>query len=418
MLPELAQTLQKQLGLDDFSVAAQALQALTALSKGEGQLLFAEGKNFVTVIASKIGNWEERLIGRLVPMTDEPFALRALKRKKVCFAPKGLLRGSEPVAHCAAFLSSFRLVMTLDIPLAENIRLSPLQFLLFPKSLLRKIAFSAWCKQVPACLLPWSLLGQAGVFVWDEKMSLRWGIGEPPKIEGFQKGSTLKDEIAVLKTDVGTVARLIESRPQILRGYALIRSEVHHRVKNDLQSIVSWLMLQARNSSEEARKVLLDAAERIRVFATVHDLLARSKGDFVELRELAQRLANWAVERAKSEGKDVRFVVVGPEVNLTPKQGSTIAAIINELVWNACKHAFDSETGVITVRWERSGNELSLEVSDNGKGFEFEKLNNSTLGLTIVRNLVEQDLNGKVEIRSSIGEGTRVSLKFAINQSV
>ncbi|MCS7191580.1 MAG: sensor histidine kinase [Armatimonadetes bacterium] len=416
MLPELALTLRQQLHLEDFTVAAQALQALTALGKGEGQLLFAEGKNFATIIAAKNGEWDERLIGRLVPMTDEPFALKAFHRKKLCFAPKGLLRGSEPLAHCAAFLNRCRLTIILDIPLTDIVKLSPLQFLLFPRNLLRKIAFAAWGNEIPTSLLPWTLLGQTGIFIWDERMQLRWGWGEPPEIKNFPHGLTVKDDFVILRTDAGIVARLIEIRQKILSGYTLIRSEIHHRVKNDLQSIVSWLRLQARNSNEEAKRVLLDAAERIRVFATVHDLLARSKGDSVELRELVQQLANWSIERAKGEGKNVRFTVVGPEVNLTPKQAGTLAAIINELVWNACKHAFDLNTGIVTVRWEKSGNELKLEVSDNGKGFDPERLNSSTLGLTIVRNLVEQDLNGSMEIHSHLGEGTKVSLKFPIQQ--
>ncbi len=417
MLPEATQTLQQQLNLKDLSVAAQALQTLTALGKGEGQLLFADGKNFVTVLAAKNGNWEERLIGRLVPMTDEPFAFKAWRRGKTCFAPKGLLRGFEPVAHCAAFLSSFQLILTLDIPLIETTRLSPLQFLLFPKRLLQKIALAAWGKEVSPSLLPWALLGQSDVFVWDGSGKLIWRMGEPPQIDRFTFGLTVQSDIAFLRTKLGSVARYMGSQAKILRGYALIRSELHHRVKNDLQSIVSWLRLQARNSPEEAKRILLDASERVCVFATVHDLLARSKGDFVELRELTQQLANWAVEWARSEGKDTRCVIVGPEVNLMPKQGSTVASILNELIWNSFKHAFDINTGVVTVRWEKSGSELTLEVSDNGKGFDTKALDGSTLGLTIVRNLVEQDLGGSIEIRSSPGEGTRVTLKFRLQSS-
>ncbi len=413
MLPEATQTLQKQLQLGDITVAAHALQALTALGKGEGQLLFADGKNFLIVLAAKNGEWEKRLVGRLIPMTEEPFALKAMKRRKIYFA-QGLLRGSEPLAHCSVFLRNCQIVLTLDIPLTETVRLSPFQFLLFPKRLLSSISIAVWGEEIPPSLLPWSLQGQNGVFVWDRKGRLRWGTSEPPNIGIFPTGLTVKGDIAVLKTDVGAVARLIGMRARTLRGYALIRSELHHRVKNDLQSIVSWLKIQARNSPEEARRVLLDAAERIRVFATVHDLLARSKGYSVELRELAQQLANWAIDRAKREGKEIRCLVVGPEVSLNPKQASTVAAVINELLWNACKHAFDRNDGIVAIRWERTGNELSVEISDDGKGFDPDRLNGSTLGLTIVRNLVEQDLNGTVEIRSALGEGTKVLLKFAI----
>lgn len=417
-LPEVTQTLCHQWQLGDLTIVAQALQALTALSKGEGQLLFWRDKAFVALLAAKNGEWEERFIGRLIAPNDEPFAFKAWRRRRNVFAPRGLLRGSEAVAHCAAFLPSPKLVLTLDIPLTETINLSPWQFLSFPRRLLSQISLTLWRNEVPTRLLSWSLCGQAGVFVWDGSGKLCWGSGEPPEISDSPLGLTVMSGIVVLRTKIGTIARRRETLTNFLQGYSLLRSEVHHRVKNDLQSIIGWLRLQARNAPIEAKAVLLDAAERIRAFATVHELLARSRGDTVNLCELAQKLAHWTTERAKIEGKDVRYAVIGPDVSLAPKQASTLAAVLHELLWNACKHGFRvDESGTITVRAKQEGAELILEVADNGAGFDLERLEGSTLGLTIVRNLVEQDLSGKLEILSAVGQGTTVRLRFPLRDT-
>jgi len=449
-LPELSQALCQQWQLGDLRAIGQALLALTAFGKGEGQLLLWDGKSFVTVVAARNGEWDERTIGRLSDPSEEPFASKALRSNlalrtphsahlKIVFAPIGLMKGAEPVVHCAALVSphsthqhltprTHRLVLTLDMPLTETTATSLSDFLRFPRKLLSQIAMSAWENQIPPKLLSWVLWGRTGVFVWDGQGRLRWCPKETSerrrkeewqKIDEFVSGLTIRSDFVALKTDVGTVIRYRESMPTVLRGYSLLRSEVHHRVKNDLQSIIGLLRVQARNASPEARKVLLDAAERVRAFAAVHDLLARSKGDNINLRELAQQLAQWASERARGEGKNIRCVVTGPDVSLAPKQASAVASVLHELLLNACKHAFEPDSaGTVVIAFNLLGEILSLEVADNGRGFNPDQLDGSTLGLNIVRNLVEQDLGGTLELASSIGQGTRVTVRFPLPSSL
>jgi len=425
-LPEPTQALCQQWQLGDLESVGQALLALTAFGKGEGQLLLWDGKSFVTVIAARNGEWDERLIGKLSTPDEEIFAFKALNPAlalrtphsapyKIVFAPTGLMKGAEPVAHCAVFLrshslyqhsapSTLRLVLTLDMPLPETVPASPLDFLRFPRKLLSQIALRVWRGEIPPKLLSWVLWGRTGVFIWDGQGRLRWcpketserrQRGEGQKIGDLTAGLTIRSDFVALKTDVGTVIRYRESTPTVLRGYSLLRSEVHHRVKNDLQSIISLLRFQARNAPPEARKVLLDAAERVRAFAAVHDLLARSRGDTVNLRELAQQLAQWASERARGEGKNIQCVVTGPDISIAPKQASAVASVLHELLLNACKHAFAPDSiGTVAIAFNMVGEILSIEVADNGRGFNPDQLDGSTLGLTIVRNLVEQDLGG------------------------
>ena len=445
-LPELSQALCQQWQLRDLELVGQALLALTAFGKGEGQLLLWDGKSFVTIVAARNGEWDERLIGRLSDPSEEPFAFKALhpnfslrtlhfSHPKIVFAPMGLMKGAEPVAHCAVPVRPHsarqhlapctqRLVLTLDMPLTETTTASLSDFLRFPRKLLLQIAMSAWGNQISPKLLSWVLWGRTGVFIWDGQGRLRWRPketyerrrkGEGQKIDDLASGLTIRSDFVALKTDVGTVIRYREPMPTVLRGYSLLRSEVHHRVKNDLQSIIGWLRVQARNASPEAKKVLLDAAERIRAFAAVHDLLARSKGETVNLRELAQQLAQWASERARGEGKNIQCVVTGPDISIIPKQASAIASVLHELLLNACKHAFaPGSIGTVVIAFNLLGEILSIEVADNGKGFNPDQLDGSTLGLTIARNLVEQDLGGTLEVISSLGRGTKVLVKFPL----
>jgi len=417
VVPDATKTLCQQFGIDlpILAKVGNALQALTALGKGEGQLLAWQKGNFVTLLAVRQGAWEERFIGRTRTVEEEPFAFRAFKRRRFVRAEWGLVRGAEPLAHYAIPLPSLPLLLTLDIPLTDIAPLSLWQCLSFPRSLVRRIAATAWEGVVPSEVLVWVLSCQNGVAIWDEKGRLRWSVGEIPPLPDLPDGLTVGENFVGLRTRAGKVVRRWETLSPFLRGYALLRSEVHHRVKNDLQSVVSWLRWQARTASPEAKAILLSAAERVRVFATVHDLLARARGEAVPLRELIQQLAQVALDQAQREGKALRFALIGPEVILAPQQASAIAAAIHELLRNACEHAFPpGSSGTITVQLERTEKSLRLSVADDGRGFDPHRWDRASLGLTIVRNLVEQDLRGKVEIWSEKGCGTTVLLEFPL----
>ncbi len=416
-LPDATQALCQQRNID-VTKAAEALKILTALSVGEGQLLFWDRDAFVCLLAARSGAWEERQIGRRLSPDEEPFAFQAQRKGRSVFVDWGMMRGAEPFAHAAVPLSSL-LILTLDLSLTDVCSLSPWQHWRFPRSLLRRIAAHVWQGIVPPEVLIWALKGRNGLAIWDEEGRLRWRTTEhvPPFPSEVSEGLGVTDEFVVFRTKVGTILRYRRSMPPLLQGYALIRSEVHHRVKNDLQSIVSWLRLQARQAPSEARQILLDAAERVRVFATVHDLLARAKSDWVALRELIQQLANTLMQQAKEEGKDIRYAVIGPEVLLNPQQASAVAAVVHEVLRNACNHAFQAgEEGTVTITLEPKEGWLWVEVADNGCGFALSQWNGQTLGLTIVHNLVKQDLRGDLHIHSQVGHGTVVRFGFPLSR--
>lgn len=411
-LPEATQALAQRLKRDDLEPIAFALRVLTALGGGEGRVLTVEGKELVIVLAARNGTWDERSIGKTVSLHEEPFAWRAMRARRLVVAPLGLIKGTEPIAHTAAFIpTSVPLVLTLDLPLWE---VRPVALWRFPRSLLAQIAQSAWGDKVPCSLLPWALQGRKEVAVWDAEGRQRWGDEMRMDFQDLRDGLTITADAVWLRTPAGTVVRKRQPLSPLLRGRALLRSEVHHRVKNDLQSVIGWLHLQARTtSSEEAKRALKEAANRLKSFATVHDLLARERGEFVALRELIWQLSQAVIEQAHQEGKQVQFTLVGPEVRLSPKQASAFASAFHEVFRNACEHAFSAgQRGTITVRVTDEGEKWCIEVSDDGQGFDPKTLNGTTLGLTIARNLVEQDLKGTMQVHSQPQQGTTVRMSF------
>jgi len=108
VVPDATKTLCQQFGIDlpILAKVGNALQALTALGKGEGQLLAWQKGNFVTLLAVRQGAWEERFIGRTRTVEEEPFAFRAFKRRRFVRAEWGLVRGgraARPLCHPSPF---------------------------------------------------------------------------------------------------------------------------------------------------------------------------------------------------------------------------------------------------------------------------------------------------------------------------
>jgi len=204
-LPEATQALTQRLRLDDLEPIAFALRALTALGGGEGRVLTLEGKELVIVLAARNGTWDERSIGKTVSLGEEPFALRAMRARRLVVAPLGLIKGTEPIAHTAAFIpASIPLVLTLDLPLWE---VCPIALWRVPRSLLAQIAQAAWGDKVPCSLLPWALQGRKGVAVWDAEGRQRWGDEVRMDFQDLRDGLTITVDAVWLKTPVGTKTR-------------------------------------------------------------------------------------------------------------------------------------------------------------------------------------------------------------------
>jgi len=220
-------------------------------------------------------------------------------------------------------------------------------------------------------------------------------------------------------TDLGQVAVIcdvtdLRRRERQRLVTAAVVQEIHHRVKNNLQTIASLLRLQLRRASSElTKRALRESVNRILSIATVHDFLSREGTETVDVKELGSSLLHAAFNNTAAPSVRVHARVTGPHITIRAAQATPLALAVNELALNAVEHAFrgrDAGEVALDIRGER--NNLVLEMRDNGAGLpaNFSLDASPNLGLQIVRTLVTQDLKGSFEMGSDNGTWARISM--------
>jgi two-component sensor histidine kinase len=216
------------------------------------------------------------------------------------------------------------------------------------------------------------------------------------------------------------VTELRHRERELLSKDATIR-EIHHRVKNNLQTVAALLRLQARRlSAPEARAALDEAVRRVGSIAMVHETLSRVPDEIVDFDEIVGRVAMMAGEVSAPEAR-VTPRLLG-EFGLLPALIATpLALVLTELLQNALQHGLSrpghgTASGFLEISAVRSPGRLTVTVSDNGVGLpaEFDLDATSSLGLQIVRTLVLTELSGRLEIAPRPGGGTRVLVEIPL----
>ena len=221
---------------------------------------------------------------------------------------------------------------------------------------------------------------------------------------------------AVLIRDVTEVKRRDRA---LLSKDATIR-EIHHRVKNNLQTVAALLRLQARRTNNaEGREALIESVRRVSSIALVHDALSMSVDEEVNLDEVVDRILPIMNDVATVD-TPIRINRVGDLGVLDADRATALIMVITELVQNAIEHAFDGtkQQGCVTIRAERSARWLDVVVHDDGRGlpdgFSLEK--SDRLGLQIVRTLVSAELDGSLGMHDLPTGGTDVVLRVPIGR--
>ena len=221
---------------------------------------------------------------------------------------------------------------------------------------------------------------------------------------------------AVLIRDVTEVKR--RDRALISKD-ATIR-EIHHRVKNNLQTVAALLRLQARRTANaEGREALIESVRRVSSIALVHDALSMSVDEQVNLDEVIDRILP-IMNDVASVDRPIRINRVGDLGVLDSDRATALIMVITELVQNAIEHAFDptARGGSVTIVAERSARWLDVVVHDDGRGlpdgFSLDK--SDSLGLQIVRTLVSAELDGSLGMREAPDRGTDVVLRVPIGR--
>jgi two-component system, sensor histidine kinase PdtaS len=273
------------------------------------------------------------------------------------------------------------------------------------------------------------------------------GFHDKPVREAFDTGKPVVDEfdqtpeIAFSVRSIPVLAQgsvtggvlLLRDVSELRRRDRMILSrdatiqEIHHRVKNNLQTISSLLRLQARRlESAEAKEAIAESVRRIRTIALVHETLSRETGEEVSFNDIVRPLARLAEDGLQSPDRPVRFVVKGDGGRLPAIIATPLSVVLTELLQNAVDHAFGRQAGVVVVQMANDGVDLTITVVDDGDGlpdgFVLEQA--TGLGLSIVRTLVTTELGGTLFMRTATaadlataglapetGPGTLVELK-------
>ena len=203
----------------------------------------------------------------------------------------------------------------------------------------------------------------------------------------------------VLVRDVTDLRR----REQALLGKDAAIREVHHRVKNNLQTVASLLRLQGRRLTDEsARIAIAEAGRRVATIAVVHDLLAHNPGDLVDFDEVAQRVVRLTIEAGLPVEVDLRMNFNFGR--LPTDQATPFALILAELVSNCLEHAAKGRNQVaIEIKATSNSNSYQLSVCDDGPGIEPNQDLEKGIGIPIVTTLVKDELNGNIRFMPNPG---------------
>ncbi|MEM7285405.1 MAG: histidine kinase N-terminal domain-containing protein [Actinomycetota bacterium] len=209
----------------------------------------------------------------------------------------------------------------------------------------------------------------------------------------------------------------LRRRDRLLLSKDATIAEIHHRVKNNLQTISSLLRLQGRRVvADEARQAIDESVRRIRSIAVVHEILSQEVADDVPFEDLVRPLVRVVEEGFSSPESPVRFSVSGDAGTLPTDVATPFAVVLSELMQNAVEHGFAAFGGgdaEVRIEFASTPQHVDARVRDNGSGVapDFDLGAQAGLGLTIVRSLVENDLGGSIRFEPGDPGGTTVHIR-------
>ena len=201
------------------------------------------------------------------------------------------------------------------------------------------------------------------------------------------------------------VTELRHQEQELLTKDATIR-EIHHRVKNNLQTVASLLRIQARRTkSDEARESLTQAMQRVAAIAVVHDTLASGLAQIVDFDQVFDRVLRLVAEVAAAPNTLAHTRSIGKFGALPSEYATPLALALTELVTNAVEHGLAGLEGKVEIIAERDDETLTVRVRDSGSGLPEGQVGRG-LGTQIVRTLIQGELSGSIEWRTLTGEDT------------
>jgi two-component sensor histidine kinase/PAS domain-containing protein len=204
-------------------------------------------------------------------------------------------------------------------------------------------------------------------------------------------------------------------KKQELQVKTTMIQEVHHRVKNNLQGIAAMLRMEARRTKhKEALQAINEAISRILSVAVIHEFLSRDVTQTINIRDVCQRILTQSQQVAVAPGRQISLSVEGPNIYLPSQQATACALVVNELIQNALVHGFEiKKHGQVQILLADGGDQVCLEIRDDGDPLpaDFRLETAKSLGLQIVRTLVQDDLHGTLAI-ANLENGVMATVQF------
>ncbi len=191
--------------------------------------------------------------------------------------------------------------------------------------------------------------------------------------------------------------------------------EAHHRVKNNLQTVIALLRRQAKNSdSKEVKDCLSESISRIMTIAVTHDLLSKASQSCIGVIHAITKLTDNIKESFKGT-KDVQIHITGEDFKIHGEKATALLLSINEAIQNCYDHAFTTyRGGIIQILLQSEGSYRTIAIVDNGVGFDMNSTKQDSLGMYIIKSYVTDLLHGTLDIESN-ERGTKVIIRFRDN---
>jgi two-component sensor histidine kinase len=244
-----------------------------------------------------------------------------------------------------------------------------------------------------------ALVLEDGKIAWPEGRAGAHAVRTPLRWKRRQIGELVADrdtpftdeERALLASIAHHAAVALEHGRAVMRG--VLAQEIHHRVKNNLQTVASLLRLQARGDQVDPKRALDDSVNRILAIAAVHEVLTERRDESVDLGELLERLRAMLVQGIGA-GKEVSATLAA--VTLEGDRATALALVFSELLQNALEHGGDE----VRIELAQRNGDVTLAIADDGAGIAGAP---AGTGLSIVDALVRDELGGTLTLEDEGG---------------
>jgi len=233
-------------------------------------------------------------------------------------------------------------------------------------------------------------------------------------VQTTERHEFTQDEIELFGFITELAATALEKAQLV---HAALVQEMHHRVKNNLQTIAMLLRLQMGQEKDlSPQDVLTETINRVLSIATVHEILSEAVVDRVDVLDLIKRVSANVSGNMVNPAANINISVEGDSIQLPSQKATGLALVANELLQNALEHGVAQQPqGLIKIKLTDEGNRLTLSVTDNGHGLppNFNPQTDLGLGLDIVRTTITEDMRGKFHIgpgKRGVGTTVRVAV--------